>query len=165
MNYIKISEMDIANGLGVGVVLWVSGCTQHCKGCHNPGTWDFKNGIPFTHETLYELLDKLDKPYISRLTISGGHPLETENYNTCAEIVRAVKQRFKNKNIWVYTGYKWEDIADKKIMNNIDVIVDGRYIEEEKDISLPFRGSRNQRIIDVKKSLEQGKAVIKEVIK
>lgn len=159
MNYIKITENDIANGSGIGVVLWVSGCSQHCKGCHNPQTWDFNCGIPFTHETLYTLFDKLNKPYIKRLTISGGHPLEPENINACTEIARAVKQRFKDKSVWVYTGYKWEDVKDKPIMNYIDILVDGKFIEEEKDISLVFKGSRNQRVIDVQGSIVQSKII------
>lgn len=161
MNYIKITKNDIANGEGIGIVLWVSGCSFHCKNCHNPQTWDFNAGTVFTDKTMQELLKALDKPYISRLTLSGGHPLEKENLLTVYEIVKKVKDVFPNKLIWIYSGMTLEEIKQTEkfykeektnlpspldILDYCDVLVDGRYIDELKDISLAFRGSSNQKI-------------------
>lgn len=157
MNYIKITTDDIANGEGIGVVLWVSGCRLHCKGCHNPQTWDFNAGVPFTEESMQELLNALDKPYITRLTISGGHPLEEENLSAIYSICKIVNEEFPDKTIWVYTGYKWENLLAKSLvngafrvlLNHIDVLVDGAYIDEQRDLTLAYRGSSNQRVINV----------------
>lgn len=184
MNYQKIDRCSVSEGQGVRVVLWVSGCTLHCKNCHNPQTWDFNSGIPFTDKAMQEILECLDKPYISGLTISGGHPLEAENIKAVEIITRIVKEKFPQKNIWLYTGYTWEyiygiiscfknpakysyiptqaDYSLDEIISLVDVIVDGSYKDELRDITLPFRGSTNQRIIDVKKSLEAGEAVLYE---
>ena len=164
MNYEKIDKCSVSNGAGVRTVLWVSGCDIRCRNCHNPQTWDFNSGIPFTEETMQELLYDLSKPYIKGLTLSGGHPLDPHNAPKVLEIVKRVKMVFPNKDIWIYTGYVWEDIIKsntlKEILKYTDVLVDGAYVDELRDISLPFRGSSNQRIIDVLKSLEQNKIIL-----
>ena len=164
MNYIKVTKNDIANGIGIGCVLWVSGCDIHCKNCHNQSTWDFSSGQPFTEDTMQEILLTLTKPYISRFTLSGGHPLDPLNAPKVLEIVKRVKMVFPNKDIWIYSGYVWEDIIKdetlREILKYTDVLVDGAYVDELRDISLAFRGSSNQRIIDVSKSLEQNKVIL-----
>ena len=164
MNYEKIDKCSVSNGAGVRTVLWVSGCDIHCYNCHNQQTWDFNSGIPFTEETMQEILEDLSKPYIKGLTLSGGHPLDPQNAPKVLEIVKRVKMVFPNKDIWIYSGYVWEDIIKddilKEILKRTDVLVDGAYIDELRDISLAFRGSSNQRIIDVKKTLEKGKVVL-----
>ena len=164
MNYIKITKNDIANGIGIGCVLWVSGCDIHCKNCHNQSTWDFNAGQPFTEDTMQEILLTLTKPYISRLTLSGGHPLDPLNAPTVLEIVKDVKSQFPNKDIWIYSGYEFEYIMQndilKEIMKYTDVLVDGAYIDELKDISLPWAGSKNQRVIDIKNTLAESKVVL-----
>lgn len=159
MNYIKITENDIANGVGIGCVLWTSGCSLHCKNCQNPQTWDFDNGYHFDNEVMRNLLYKLNKPYIHRLTITGGHPLEPQNIDMVFNIIKQVKIKYPEKTIWLYSGYEWTEIyricKHKALsLELIDVIVDGEYIDEQRDLTLPFRGSRNQRVIDVKKSLK-----------
>ena len=164
MNYIKTSKNDIANGIGIGCVLWVSGCRCGCKNCHNQSTWDFNAGQPFTEDTMQEILLTLTKPYISRFTISGGHPLDPQNAPEVLKIVKRVKMVFPNKDIWIYSGYEWENIIKdetlREIMKYTDVLVDGPYIDNLRDISLPFRGSSNQRIIDVQKSLVSNQIVL-----
>ena len=164
MNYIKVTKNDIANGIGVGCVLWVSGCDIHCKNCHNQSTWDFNSGQLFTEDTMQEILLTLTKPYISRLTLSGGHPLDPHNAPEVLKIVKRVKMVFPNKDIWIYSGYEWENIIKdetlREILKYTDVLVDGAYVDELRDISLAFRGSSNQRIIDVPKSLEQNKVIL-----
>jgi anaerobic ribonucleoside-triphosphate reductase activating protein len=175
MNYIKISKNDIANGTGIGVVLWVSGCCCHCYNCHNTSTWDFNAGQPFTKDTMQEILSELAKPYISHFTLSGGHPLEYQNINTVYGIVKAVKEKFPDKSIWLYTGYTWEEILEQykiwedhevngicslDVVSYCDVLVDGRYEDSKRDISLAWRGSSNQRVIDIKESLKQNSVVL-----
>ena len=164
MNYEKIDKCSVSNGLGVRTVLWVSGCNIHCKNCHNQSTWDFNSGIPFTEDTMQELLYDLSKPYIKGCTLSGGHPLDPHNAPKILEIVKRVKMVFPNKDIWIYSGYVWESIIKddvlKEILKYTDVLVDGAYVDELRDISLAFRGSSNQRIIDVPKSLEQNKIIL-----
>ena len=164
MNYEKIDKCSVSNGAGVRTVLWVSGCDIHCYNCHNQQTWDFNSGIPFTDDTMQEILYDLSKPYIKGLTLSGGHPLDPHNAPKVLEIVKRVKMVFPNKDIWIYSGYVWEDIIKndtlKEILKRTDVLVDGAYIDELRDISLAFRGSSNQRIIDVEKSLEQNKVIL-----
>lgn len=166
LNYHNITKDDMNNGEGLRVVLWVAGCSHYCKGCHNPITWDPDGGIEFNHNTLIELIDLLDKDYISGLTISGGDPLMPVNITTINKIVKYVRHRFPNKTIWVYTGYTWEDFADEpcvqQILKSIDVIVDGEFIESLADVHYKWAGSTNQRIIDVKKSIEEGKVVLYE---
>lgn len=170
MNYQKIDKFSIADGCGVRVVLWVSGCTLRCKGCQNPESWDFESGKTFDDEAKLELFDALSKPYIKGLTLSGGHPLEYNNLPDIFDLIKEVKERYPNKDIWLYTGETLKDSNFDKIdtcwdngllrnyiITMCDVIVDGRYIEEERNISIPFRGSENQRLIDVKNTLKQGK--------
>ena len=164
MNYIKVTKNDIANGIGVGCVLWVSGCDIHCKNCHNQSTWDFNSGQLFTEDTMQEILLTLTKSYISRFTISGGHPLDPHNASKILEIVKRVRMVFPDKDIWIYSGYEWEDIIKnetlREIMRYTDVLVDGAYVDELRDISLAFRGSSNQRIIDVKKTLDSNEVIL-----
>ena len=164
MNYEKIDKCSVSNGTGIRTVLWVSGCDIHCRNCQNPQTWDFNSGILFTEDTMQEILYDLSKPYIKGLTLSGGHPLDPHNAPKVLEIVKRVKMVFPNKDIWIYSGYVWENIMKdetlREILKYIDVLVDGAYVDELRDISLAFRGSSNQRIIDVPKSLEQNKVIL-----
>ena len=164
MNYEKIDKCSVSNGAGVRTVLWVSGCDVHCHNCHNPQTWDFNSGIPFTDDSMQEILYDLSKPYIKGLTLSGGHPLDPHNAPKVLEIVKRVKMVFPNKDIWIYSGYVWEDIIKdntlKEILKCTDVLVDGAYVDELRDISLAFRGSSNQRIIDVKKTLDSNEVIL-----
>lgn len=175
MNYEKIDKCSVSNGLGVRTVLWVSGCDIHCKNCHNQQTWDFNSGIPFTEETMQEILYDLSKPYIKGLTLSGGHPLDTHNIPEVYKIVKRVKSEFPNKDIWLYTGYTWEQIIEKDkfyechevnspspldVAKLCDVVVDGKYVDELRDISLPWAGSKNQRVIDIKNTLAENKVVL-----
>ena len=153
MNYQKIERFDIANGDGIGVVLWVSGCEHHCNGCHNKSTWDKNTGIPFTVDTLSYLLSTLSSPQITRLTFSGGDPLAPYNRDEISRIASKVKFIYPDKSIWLYTGYLYEDIKDLSLLSHIDVLVDGKFILEDRDITLKYRGSSNQRIIDVQESI------------
>ena len=163
MKYLKISNFDTANGLGIGNVLWVSGCSHHCPQCHNPQTWDKNAGEEFTEEVLDNLLDKLKRPFIKRLTLSGGDPLFLGNRDEITNVVRKVKKNFPNIKIWCYTGYLWEEVKDLPCMDYIDVLVDGEFKIDLKDITLPFCGSSNQRVIDVLKSLKIGKVILEEL--
>lgn len=142
------------NGPGLRVVLWVAGCSHNCKGCHNPITWDANGGIPFDPDAMNEILVELAKDHISGLTLSGGDPLFHGNRAMVEVIVSVVKNKFPSKNIWLYTGFSWDDIKGLDIIKNIDVVVDGKYIEQSRDTQLHWRGSSNQRVIDVKKTLE-----------
>ena len=168
MNYHNIKTDDMLNGDGLRVTCWVSGCDIGCFNCYNPQTWDFNSGIPFTNDTMQEILEDLSKPYIKGLTLSGGHPLDPHNVPKVLEIVKRVKMVFPNKDIWTYSGYVWENIIKdetlREILKYTDVLVDGAYVDELRDISLPFRGSSNQRIIDVPKSLEQNKVILWEEV-
>lgn len=160
MNYMQIDKTSISNGLGVRVVLWCSGCAIHCNRCQNPQTWSFESGKPFTLETKDKLFELLNKPYIKGITFSGGNPLDSfpEVFHLCKEI----KEKFPTKDIWLYSGYTFEEINEKvmgMILEYIDVLVDGPYIEDQRDITLAFRGSKNQRLIDVKETLRQGQIV------
>lgn len=161
MYYHNIDHCDMLNGEGIRVSLWVSGCSLHCKGCQNPQTWCFNSGIPFDKDALNELYDALDKPYIQGLTLTGGNPID--NIPEILHICRMVKEKFPSKDIWLYSGYTFEQLQESQIamyvLEYIDVLVDGPYIEEQRDITLPWRGSRNQRVIDIKKTLEQNRVV------
>lgn len=173
MNYHKIEKTSIANGPGVRITLWVAGCTCHCDECQNPQTWDFNSGKPFDESSKKELFEALNKSYIKGITFSGGHPLENKNVEDVYLLIKEIKEKFPTKDIWLYTGYTWENIfqsAELDIfnVNNVyrkeavkmcDVIVDGPYIKEQRDITLKFRGSKNQRLIDVKETLKQNKIV------
>ena len=160
MNYCEIKNFDIANGEGVRVSLFVSGCTHRCKGCFNEIAWDFDAGQPFTVETEDMIIEMLDKPYINGLTLLGGEPFEPANQRGLTPFLRRVRERLPEKNIWCYTGYTYEtDLlvesrarceCTDEMLSMIDVLVDGEFIEAEKDISLAFRGSRNQRILRLK---------------
>ena len=153
MNYAKIKPTDVANGEGVRVSLFVSGCSHRCKGCFNAELWNYDAGQEFNHETIKEIYNLCSKPYISGLSILGGEPLDPKNVETVTFIARFFKRYFPNKTIWCYTGYEWEAVKHLPIMEWIDVLVDGQFVEELKDPRLKFRGSSNQRIIAVKKSL------------
>ncbi len=163
MNYATIKKHDVANGLGVRVSLFVSGCTHHCKGCFNPETWDFNYGTLFTKETEEEIITALSKEYITGLSLLGGEPFEPENQKVLAPFLTRVKSLFPHKDIWCYSGYNFESdmltgkLGDSSItdemLKNIDILVDGEFVESLKDLSLRFKGSSNQRIIDVQKSM------------
>ena len=141
-----ITYPDINNGTGCRVTLWVSGCIHHCKGCHNPETWDFQSGRKFTDKDKDKLYEILSKPYIQGITLSGGDPLCS--YNDVLELIKEIKNKFPTKDIWLYSGFTFDFIKNKfsEILNYVDTIVDGKFIEELKDVSLKFRGSSNQNI-------------------
>lgn len=170
MNYSAIKPYDVANGPGVRVSLFVSGCTHHCKDCFNPETWDFHYGEPFTGEVIESILDMLAPSYIRGLSILGGEPFEHVNQTGLLPLLRAVKARYPQKDIWCYTGYLYDtDIhanmmpvwaETRELLSYIDILVDGPFIEEQKDLTLRFRGSSNQRIICVKSSLESNEIVL-----
>ena len=154
MNYGGIIKNDIANGPGVRVSLFVSGCRNHCPGCFQPETWDFDYGGPFTEETEKEILEALRPSWIQGLSILGGDPMEPENQEALLPFLRRVRAELPEKDVWLYTGYRLESVSASPLLPLVDVVVDGPFIEAEKDVSLAFRGSRNQRIIH----LESGEA-------
>ena len=166
MNYSEIKTCDIANGSGVRTSLFVSGCRHHCKGCFNPDTWDFNYGKPFTGEVMEKILKACEPDYISGLTLLGGEPMEMENQRGLIELFREFKARYPQKNIWVYTGYTLErdllseggrarcELTDE-ILSLTDVMVDGEFILEKKDITLEFRGSTNQRILNLREAIRK----------
>ena len=168
MNYAEIKKYDIANGEGVRVSLFVSGCRRHCKGCFNSVAWDFSYGKPFTGETEEELLEALAPDYLAGLSLLGGDPFEPENRTVLLPFIRKFRERFPEKDIWCYTGYTYENGTLKEdngegvreLLSEIDVLVDGPFIEELKDIRLKFRGSSNQRVLDLKRTREQGNIVL-----
>ena len=172
MHYGEIKNCDIANGIGVRVTLFVSGCTNRCEGCFQPQTWDFQYGEPFTAETEEKLLDMLSPGYIGGLTLLGGDPFEPENQRALTPFLHRVKERYPQKTVWAFTGFLYEDLLREEshprcevtdeMLDMIDVLVDGPFVEKEKSYSLHFRGSRNQRLIRVKESLEQGRVVLWE---
>ena len=147
MKYQQILDCSIADGEGVRVVLFVTGCSHRCKGCHNPECWDANNGKEFTQETKQKIFDLLNRDYIDGLTLSGGDPLYLTNRDEIRNLVKEVKMKFPTKTIWLYTGYKYELISNIDILDYVDVVVDGKFEIEQRDITLPFRGSKNQRII------------------
>lgn len=173
MNYMQIDKTSISNGLGVRTVLWCAGCNIKCKNCFNPETWDFNAGKMFDDKAKQYLFEQLNKPYIKGLTLSGGHPLAYENLPDVYDIVKEVKEKFSQKDIWLYTGYTltitdfdtsidcgFDNAAIRNyILAMCDVVVDGPYIDEQRDVTLAFRGSKNQRIIDVKETLKCGEVV------
>lgn len=172
MNYMEIKKYDIANGPGVRVSLFVSGCTHKCKGCFNEVAWDFKAGKPFTEETINEIIEAMKPDHIKGFSLLGGEPFEVANQSALVPLVKKIKEVYPNKDIWCYSGYLFDkqimDVMAQKydftneLISNIDVLVDGEFHEDEKDLSVIFRGSRNQRIIDVKKSLKENKTVLHE---
>lgn len=170
MNYCEIKKCDIADGLGVRVSLFVSGCTHHCKGCFQPETWDFDYGNIFSKDTENEILTALKPDYIKGLTLLGGEPFEPENQKELLPFLKKVKETYPNKDVWCYSGYLMDtellspsrarcEYTDK-MLSLIDVLVDGEFEEEKRNLMLKFRGSENQRIIDVQKSLKEKKIVL-----
>ncbi|MCI8359788.1 MAG: anaerobic ribonucleoside-triphosphate reductase activating protein [Clostridiales bacterium] len=170
MYYGEIKKNDVANGLGVRVSLFVSGCTHRCKNCFNAETWSFTYGHPFTAETEEELLAALAPSYINGLTLLGGEPFEPDNQRVLLPFLKRVRQRFPEKSIWCFTGSAlepellqdspWRCEVTDRLLSQLDVLVDGPFIEERKDISLRFRGSSNQRLLDMPATLEKGEAVL-----
>ena len=190
MNYHNLTYPDQNNGDGLRVVLWLSGCSHHCKGCQNPQTWNTNSGVPFDESVKEELFRELDRDYISGITLSGGDPLNESNLDGVLDLVNKIRLLFPNKSIWLYTGYEVigiqdglfvlspnvitdkvlepeemvdrikEDIKRSDIIKQCDVLIDGRYIEENRDITLKWRGSSNQRVINVQKSLQKNEIVL-----
>ena len=180
INYHNITHDDMNNGDGLRVVLWLSGCSHHCYNCQNPQTWNPDSGIPFDESAKQEIFNELSKDYISGITFSGGDPLYENNLDEVLKLVKEIRISFPDKTIWFYTGYDFDLLNSKyneykytpfaanadewltrwEIISNIDVLVDGEYIDEQKDLTLKWRGSKNQRVIDVKQSLAQNKVVL-----
>ena len=166
MFYANIKKYDVANGVGVRVSLFVSGCTHRCKGCFNAEAWDFSYGKPYTEETEEEILDALDKDYIAGLSLLGGEPFEPQNQRALLPLLRKVRERYPQKDVWCYSGYTFDsDLqeggrahceATDEMLSMLDILVDGEFVEDLKDLKLRFRGSANQRIIDVPRTLREG---------
>ncbi len=169
MNYADIKKVDVANGEGVRVSIFVSGCNHHCEGCFNECAWDFNYGNKFTDENIDEVINYLDHDHIAGLSLLGGEPLEYANQEGLLPLVKKVKEKLPNKNIWCYTGFDFEkdvvgkmaqnNTTTKELLNYLDVVVDGKFEKDKKNLKLKFRGSSNQRIIDVKESLKEKKVV------
>lgn len=178
MRYAQIRSMDISNGEGVGVSLFVQGCPFHCKNCFNSDTWDFNGGKEWTEETKNKFMELINRPYIKRVSFLGGECLAEQNLDEVLKLVQEIRISFPEKTIWLYTGYTWNQIMcpivtddlnperdkilemRKEIVSNVDILVDGEYIDEQRNLSKKWAGSDNQRVIDTKKSLEQGKVVL-----
>ena len=171
MNYSQVYLCDVANGVGCRTSLFVSGCTHHCKGCFNEATWDFGHGRPFSKEIQDTLIAESDHPYVDGFTILGGEPMEVENQKALLPFLERIKHELPGKSVWIYSGYTWEELVDKdnrrchfkdteKLLSLTDILVDGEFDESLKDLSLRFRGSSNQHILDVPASLKEGRAVI-----
>ena len=183
MRYAQIRSMDISNGEGVGVSLFVQGCPFHCKNCFNSETWDFNGGKEWTEETKNKFMELIDRPYIKRVSFLGGECLAEQNLDEILKLVKQIRNSFPNKTIWLYTGFEWDDImcsftglqADyvvlsekdievwekrREIISLCNIVVDGEYIDEQKYLTLKWRGSKNQHVIDVKQSLAQNKMVL-----
>ena len=180
MRYAQIRSMDISDGEGVGVSLFVQGCDRHCFNCFNSETWDFNGGKEWTEEIKNKFMKLIDRPYIRRISILGGEPLAEQNLDEVLSLIKEIRISFPEKTIWLYTGYNFDLLnsqynefkytpfaanADEwltrwKIISNVDVLVDGEYIDEQRDLTLKWRGSKNQRVIDVQESLKQGKVVL-----
>lgn len=183
MRYASIRSLDISNGEGVGVSLFVQGCDRHCFNCFNSDTWDFNGGKEWTEETKNKFIKLINRPYINRISVLGGEPLAKQNLDEVLSLIKEIRISFPKETIWLYTGFEWNQIMDIKVMQPIfsckdlenkiqnvlkrqeiikqcDVLVDGEYIDEQKNLSLKFRGSKNQRVIDVKQSLAQNKIVL-----
>lgn len=174
MNYHNITKDDMLNGSGLRVVLWLSGCSHHCKGCQNPQTWDENSGIEFDISAKNEIFEELKKDYIAGITFSGGDPLHENNIGDVLNLIIEIRNRFPNKTIWLYSGYTWEqlfidednlysiceDQFRRAIICGCDVFIDGRYDDNKRDVLLHWRGSSNQRVINVKESIKQNKVVL-----
>lgn len=178
MRYAQIRSMDVSNGEGVGVSLFVQGCPFLCKNCFNSDTWDFNGGKEWTEKTKNKFMELIDRPYIKRVSFLGGECLAEQNLNNVLSLIKEIRISFPEKSIWLYTGYTWNQIMcpivtddlnperdkilemRKEIVSNVDILVDGEYIDEQRNLSKKWAGSDNQRVIDTKKSLEQGKVVL-----
>lgn len=159
MRYNKIRKMDIANGPGIRVSVFMQGCTFHCKNCFNPETHDFNGGKEFTEETINQILDLCSKEYIAGLSILGGDPMHNKNIEGTTLLAKRFKETYPKKDIWLWTGFLFEDIKKKEVLSYLDVLVDGQYVDELRDPNLKWKGSSNQRVIQVKESLKQGKII------
>lgn len=178
MRYASMRSLDISNGENVGVSLFVQGCDRHCYNCFNPETWDFNGGKEWTDKTKNKFLKLIDRPYIKRVSLLGGEPLAEPNLDEVLSLVKEICISFPEKSIWLYTGYAWNHVMypivtddinlkrdkilemRKDIVSNVDVLVDGEYMDEQRDVTLKWRGSKNQRVIDVKESIAQNKIVL-----
>ena len=160
MRYHNITKDDMLNGDGLRVVLWVAGCTHHCKECQNPITWDINGGLEFDEAAKKEIFDELDKSYVSGITFSGGDPLPPQNRQPVFELEKEIKEKYPRKTVWLYSGFEWEEIKDLPIIPYLDVMVDGRFKLELLDTQLHWKGSSNQRVIDVPATLKSGEVVI-----
>lgn len=176
MNYLKIEHEDVCNGTGLRVVLWLSGCSNHCYNCQNPQTWNPNSGIQFDESAKQEIFNELSKDYISGITFSGGDPLHENNLDEVLKLTQEIRISFPEKTIWLYTGYSFSEIfrgqastisqdgmdnfKRREIIKSCDVVVDGRYIDEQRDVTLKWRGSKNQRVISIPETLKQGKVVL-----
>lgn len=160
MNYHNITTCDVKNGNGLRVVLWVSGCEHMCGNCHNPQTWDCNSGIPFTLDSFDEVCNELEKDYHKGITLSGGDPLSIGNREEITTLIETIHTLYPHKDIWCYTGYSFEDVIDLPVVEYIDVLIDGKYIEEFSNKPSRWCGSYNQRIVDVQQSLLKGEVVL-----
>ena len=174
MNYHNITYPDMNNGDGLRVVLWLSGCSHHCYNCQNPQTWDVNSGIPFDESAKKELFRELDKDYISGLTLSGGDPLHEANLDGVLDLVNEIRLSFPNKTIWIYSGYRWSEIFNdgvyltrdcagwkrREIVKKCDVMIDGKYMDSLRDPQLKWKGSSNQHVINIEKSMIKGEIVL-----
>lgn len=160
MRYHDITKDDMKNGDGLRVVLWVAGCNHCCKNCQNPLTWDPNGGLAFDDAAKQEIFAQLDKSYISGITFSGGDPLHYANAEDVLKLAKEIKEKYPKKTVWLYTGSVWEEIKSQPIMQYIDVLVDGEYVDEKRDVTLMWKGSSNQRVIDVAKSLGREEVVL-----
>lgn len=160
MRYHNITKDDMLNGDGLRTVLWVAGCSHGCKNCQNPITWDICGGITFDEAAKEEIFAELRNDYVSGITFSGGDPLHMQNRGEVGELIQEIHEKYPDKTIWVYTGYTWEEVMDLPYLKMVDVLVDGEFVEELKDVTLHWKGSSNQRVIDVKKTLATGEVVL-----
>ena len=161
MNYHNITVDDMLNGDGLRTVLWVAGCDHRCHGCQNPQTWDEHSGVPFDEKAKAELFEALSREYMTGITFSGGDPLMPCNRAVVGDLIREIREKLPSKTIWLYTGSLFEEIRTLPFIGDIDVIVDGPYVERLRDVQLHWKGSENQRVIDVKNTLESGRIVLR----
>ena len=162
MKYLQIRNLDIANGPGCRVSIFVSGCEHRCKGCFNPDTWNFDCGKEFTEDTLNSILKLIEPDYIAGISILGGEPLHPRNREIVLDLVKKFKAVYPDKTVWLWTGYSWEDIVSDLAGSEIDVVVDGRFVEELKDLRLKYRGSSNQRVINVQATFAANNIILYE---
>ena len=162
MRYHNITKDDMLNGDGLRVVLWVAGCSHGCRECHNPITWDPNGGLEFDEAAKQEIFEELEKDYVHGITFSGGDPLHCNNKEDVAKLAKEIREKFPNKSIWLYTGAMWEEARNESVIPYLDVLVDGEFIVEKKDVNLHWVGSSNQRVIHVPKTLAKGKVVFHE---